>query len=159
MFNLTFSIGYNVLNLKQYGEDKYNLYIDGNRFKDLMLQEKYEIKKYYQDKEREKKQMQKMQNDYYQRALKYNGNDYYEGKEKMLLNNNNYNYGYPNNNNMNTNYNYNYGNNMYGYGYNNMGNYPNNNNNNMNYPNYYQQNQKNQNQIINQNDINQIKKI
>ena len=158
MFNLTFSIGYNVLNLKQYGEDKYNLYIDGNRFKDLMLQEKYEIKKYYQDKEREKKRIQKMQNDYYQRALKYNGNDYYEGKEKMLLNNNNYNYGYPNNNNMNTNYNYNYGNNMYGYGYNNIGNYPNNNNN-MNYPNYYQQNQKNQNQIINQNDINQIKKI
>ena len=94
MFNLTFSIGYNVLNLKQYGEDKYNLYIDGNRFKDLMLQEKYERQKYYQDKQREKQRIQKMQNDYYQRALKYNGNDYYEGKEKMLLNNNNYNYGY-----------------------------------------------------------------
>ena len=143
-FTLNFSIGNNFLNIKQYGEDKYNLYIDGNRFKDLMIQEKYERQKYLQDKEKEKQRIKKMQNDYYRRALTYNGNDYYEGKEKILLNNNNNNY---------NNYNYNNNYNNYGYGYNN-----NRNNNNRNYPNYYQQNQNNPNQIINQNDINQIKK-
>ncbi len=147
-FTLNFSIGNNFLNIKQYGEDKYNLYIDGNRFKDLMIQEKYERQKYLQDKEKEKQRIKKMQNDYYRRALTYNGNDYYEGKEKILLNNNNNNYNNYNN------YNYNNNNyNNYGYGYNNR-----NNNNNRNYPNYYQQNQNNPNQIINQNDINQIKK-
>ena len=162
LFHLDFTIGYNAFHISQYGEDHYDLLIDGNRFSNLMSQERYEKKFLIQKKEREKQKVKKMQEDYYQRALKYNGKDYYEGKEKILLNNNNnINNNNINNNNINNNkYNYEYykkhrndylKNNNYNYG--NDNNYNNNMNNNYN-NNYYQQNN---NQIINQNDINQIK--
>ena len=162
LFHLDFTIGYNAFHISQYGEDHYDLLIDGNRFSNLMSQERYEKKFLIQKKEREKQKVKKMQEDYYQRALKYNGKDYYEGKEKILLNNNNnINNNNINNNNINNNkYNYEYykkhrndylKNNNYNYG--NDNNYNNNINNNYN-NNYYQQNN---NQIINQNDINQIK--
>ena len=155
MFGLTFYIGGNKLDIQQYGEDKYYLFIDGIRFYDLMVQERIERQALIKKKERDKQKMKKMEDDYYKRALKYNGKDYYEGKEKNLLNNNNYNNNYNNNK-----YNYDYykqnKNNNIIYGYdndrNNNFNYPINNYNNNN--NYYQQNQ---NQIINQNDIKQIK--
>ena len=146
-FGLTFYIGHNKLDLQQYSEDKYNLFIDGNRFYDLMTQEKIERQSFIKQKQREYQKMKKMEDDYYKRALKYNGKDYYEGKEKNLLNNNNY-----NNNNNNNKYNYGYykkNENNHIYGYDNVRN-----NNYNNYNNNYQQNQ---NQIINQSDIKQIK--
>ena len=87
-FGLTFYIGHDKLDLQQYAEDKYNLFIDGNRFYDLMTQEKIERQSFIKQKEREYQKRKKMEDDYYKRALKYNGNDYYEGKEKTLFNNN-----------------------------------------------------------------------
>ena len=154
IFGLKFACGYINYEIKQLGEDKYNLYINGNRFNDLMAQEKYEKhnSKYQKQMEKQKK----IEDDYYKRALKYNGNDYYEGKEQALLNNpknNNKGYmqydydlykkrrsntlnnnanNYVNNNGYNNNYpNNNYPNNNYP-----NNNYPNNNYSNNNYPNY-----------------------
>ena len=142
IFGLKFACGYINYEIKQLGEDKYNLYINGNRFNDLMAQEKYEKHNSKYQKQMEKQIQKKIEDDYYKRALKYNGNDYYEGKEQALLNNpKNNNKGYMQydydlykkrrSNTLNNNAN-NYVNNN---GYNN--NYPNNNypNNNYNYPN------------------------
>ena len=126
-FGLTFTIGYNTFNLKQYSENVYHMFVDGYSFKELQNQEQIEKKMLIQKKERDKLKKKKMEDEYYRRALKYNGNDYYEGKEKTLLNNN------TNNNNIQYNYEYyNYGNNI--------------NNNNYN----------NQDNILNQEDIDQI---
>ena len=76
-FGLTFYIGHDKLDLQQYAEDKYNLFIDGNRFYDLMTQEKIERQSFIKQKEREYQKRKKMEDDYYKRALKYNGKDYY----------------------------------------------------------------------------------
>jgi hypothetical protein len=122
--------------------------IDGRRFKDLIAQEKIQNKKMLQKIERENQKInerKKKEQEYYYRALKYNGMDYYEGKEKILMNN----YGLDNNknnkNNKNKNkkpqYNYDY------YKEHKKDNYINNNNN------YYSEDNK----IINDNDIEEIK--
>ena len=87
IFGLKFACGYINYEIKQLGEDKYNLYINGNRFNDLMAQEKYEKHNSKYQKQMEKQKQKKIEDDYYKRALKYNGNDYYEGKEQALLNN------------------------------------------------------------------------
>ena len=153
-FCLIFKIGYNKLEIRQYGEDKYDLFIDENRFSDLMAQEKYEKLMTIKQKEKEKQKKKKTEDEYYRRALKYNGNDYYEGKEKTLLNNN------KNKNINNNQYNYDYykknKNNYYNsnnYGYNN--NYNNNYNNyNNNYVNNKQLNNNYINNNYNQNDYN-----
>ena len=117
--------------------------IEGRRFKDLIAQEKFERKKVQQKIERENRvidERKKKEQEYYNRALKYNGMDYYEGKEKILMNN--YDIG---NNNKNKNkkpqYNYDY------YKEHKKDNYINNN------KNYYSEDNK----IINDNDIEQIK--
>ena len=160
IFGMKFTLGYNNLEIKQYGEDRYYLFINGYRFQDIMAQEKIEKKNLINKKEREKQKQKKMEDDYYKRALKYNGSDYYEGKEKVLLNNNQNN---KVNNNINNNNKYSYeqykkkrsktmNNNNYNYPPNNNYNYlP---NNNYNYPpnNYYNQNQPN---INNNNKYNQ----
>ena len=156
IFGLKFACGYINYEIKQLGEDKYNLYINGNRFNDLMALEKYEKHNSKYQKQMEKQKQKKIEDDYYKRALKYNGNDYYEGKEQALLNNpknNNKGYmqydydlykkrrsntlnnkanNYVNNNGYNNNYpNNNYPNNNYP-----NNNYPNYNYPNNNYPNY-----------------------
>ena len=141
-FGLTFTIGYNTFNLKQYSENVYHMFVDGYSFKELQNQEQIEKKMLIQKKERDKLKKKKMEDEYYRRALKYNGNDYYEGKEKTLLNNN------TNNNNIQYNYEYykkhrgDYINNYNNYNY-----YGNNINNN---------NYNNQDNILNQEDIDQI---
>ncbi len=142
-FTFIFKIGYIEISVVQIGEDVFDVKIGGRRFKDLMKQEKKNI---LQKKEREKRiqfEKKKKEEEYYNRALKYNGKDYYEGKEKNLLNNNNdnknfkydYNYYKQNKNDKYSNYN-NYNNNNYNNNniYNNN-NYYNtyNNNNNYNY--------------------------
>lgn len=161
IFGMKFTLGYNNLEIKQYGEDRYYLFINGYRFQDIMAQEKIEKKNLINKKEREKQKQKKMEDDYYKRALKYNGNDYYEGKEKVLLNNNQNNQVNNNINNNNNKYSYEQykkkrsktmNNNNYNYPPNNNYNYlP---NNNYNYPpnNYYNQNQPN---INNNNKYNQ----
>ena len=161
IFGMKFTLGYNNLEIKQYGEDRYYLFINGYRFQDIMAQEKIEKKNLINKKEREKQKQKKMEDDYYKRALKYNGNDYYEGKEKVLLNNNQNNKVNNNINNNNNKYSYEQykkkrsktmNNNNYNYPPNNNYNYlP---NNNYNYPpnNYYNQNQPN---INNNNKYNQ----
>ena len=160
LFYVNFKIGYNVLTIRQYAEDRFDLFVDGNRFNELMIQERYEKKASMRQKEKEKQKKKKTEEEYYRRALKYNGNDYYEGKEKALLdnninnnininnnvNNNKYNYEYyknHRNNNIN-----NYNNNIYGYD-NNMNN--NNYENNYDYNKFYQERQNQINQNINQN--------
>ena len=77
IFGLKFACGYINYEIKQLGEDKYNLYINGNRFNDLMAQEKYEKHNSKYQKQMEKQIQKKIEDDYYKRALKYNGNDYY----------------------------------------------------------------------------------
>ena len=161
IFGMKFTLGYNNLEIKQYGEDRYYLFINGYRFQDIMAQEKIEKKNLINKKEREKQKQKKMEDEYYKRALKYNGNDYYEGKEKVLLNNNQNNKVNNNINNNNNKYSYEQykkkrsktmNNNNYNYPPNNNYNYlP---NNNYNYPpnNYYNQNQPN---INNNNKYNQ----
>ena len=161
-FVITFRIGYNTLSLNKIDEDKYDLIIDGYRFYDLMKTERLEKKYQIVKKERDEIKKKKLEEEYYKRALKYNGSDYYEGKEKeILLDDNNKN----NNCNINNKYSYeaykqhrksqtnNFINNNY-----NPGNYNNNPNQNYNYNinnnnnDYY-----NQNEILTQKDINQIK--
>ena len=84
-FVITFRIGYNTLSLNQIDEDKYDLIIDGYSFYDLMKTERLEKKYQIEKKERDKIKKKKLEEEYYKRALKYNGNDYYEGKEKEIL--------------------------------------------------------------------------
>ena len=151
-FGYNFYIGFSAIKIIQKGEDRFDVYIDGVRFKDLLIEEKLE-KQYLRNKkiEDEKKlqnQKKKEEQEYYNRALKYNGIDYYEGKEKTLLYNNKNNNNIKNNNNfkkINNNvkspikYDYDYckQNNKNNY-YNNNNNYNNfiNNNNNKNNYNY-----------------------
>ena len=90
-FTFTFCLGYNTFNVVQKGEDDYDVIIDGLRFKDLMKMEKEDKKNKQKKQEREKRilaEKKKKEQEYYNRALKYNGKDYYEGKEKHLINNN-----------------------------------------------------------------------
>ena len=149
-FYFTFCIGFNTINITQRGEDKFDMIIDGRHFKDLIVQEKIQKKNIQQKIERENRvieERKKKEQEYYNRALKYNGMDYYEGKERVLMNN----YGLDNNNNNNNNknkkpqYNYNY------YTEHKKDKYNNNNNNNN--KNYYTEDNK----IINDSDIEQIK--
>ena len=147
-FYFTFCIGFNTINITQRGEDKFDMIIDGRHFKDLIVQEKIQKKNIQQKIERENRvieERKKKEQEYYNRALKYNGMDYYEGKERVLMNN----YGLDNNNNNNKNkkpqYNYNY------YTEHKKDKYNNNNNNNN--KNYYTEDNK----IINDSDIEQIK--
>ena len=133
--------------------DKYDIEIDGRRFKKYMSDERNGTL----EQLREEKEI----DEYNERALKYNGNDYYEGKEKVLLNNNQNKKVNNNINNNNNKYSYEQykkkrsktmNNNNYNYPQNNNYNYPQNNN--YNYPpnNYYNQNQPN---INNNNKYNQ----
>ena len=173
-FVFKFMIGFNTITINQIGEDAFDVRFDGRRFKDLVAQERRGT---LQKKERENRiyaEQKKIQDEYYNRALTYNGKDYYEGKEKALLYNNNNNnmnndkkpikydynyykqhkndkyYNYKNNNiNINNNYNSNQNNNNIYHHYNNNNNNININNNNYNY--------NNNNQILNDNDIRQIK--
>ena len=164
-FYFTFCIGYNTINITQIKEDKFDVLIDGNRFKDLMLAEKNKKKAIKQNIEREKRileEKKKKEQEYYDRALKYNGKDYYEGKEKEIIKNNNkkpvqydYNYYKEHKNNYNNNYYNNNGNNYnnnYGNNYNNYGNNYNN-----NYENNYNNNYREGNKKLNNNDIRQVK--
>ena len=88
-FVITFCIGYNTLSLNQIDEDKYDLIIDGYSFYDLMKTERLEKKYQLEKKERDKIKKKKLEEEYYKRALKYNGNDYYEGKTKVNKKKNN----------------------------------------------------------------------
>ncbi len=163
LFVFKFKIGNNLITINQIGEDAFDVRFDGRRFKDLVAQERRGT---LQKKERENRiyaEQKRIQDEYYNRALTYNGKDYYEGKEKALLYNNN------NNNNMNNDkkpikYDYNYykqhkNDKYYNYKNNNINNnYNNNQNNNNNYHNNNNNyNYNNNNQILNDNDIRQIK--
>ena len=53
-FGLTFTIGYNTFNLKQYSENVYHMFVDGYSFKELQNQEQIEKKMLIQKKERDK---------------------------------------------------------------------------------------------------------
>ena len=102
-FVFKFMIGFNTITINQIGEDAFDVRFDGRRFKDLVAQERRGT---LQKKERENRiyaEQKKIQDEYYNRALTYNGKDYYEGKEKALLYNNNNNNININNNNYNYN--------------------------------------------------------
>ena len=73
--------------LIQKNDDKYEIKINNRNFTDLMAEERNgklqrEKEEYFKKKEKEKKKNNhKNEDDYYKRAMKYNGDNYFEGDE------------------------------------------------------------------------------
>lgn len=89
-YKYTFKIEDYTFTLKQIGDDKFKLDINSKDFMDLMKEERagvFQRKKneYLGSKEKEKKKnnFNNREDDYYKRAMKYNGENYFEGEEDM----------------------------------------------------------------------------
>ena len=89
-YKFSFKIEEYNFTLKQISDEKFKLEINGKDFMDLMNEERrgeFQRKKneYLGTKEKEKKKnnFNNREDDYYKRAMKYNGENYFEGEEDM----------------------------------------------------------------------------
>ena len=87
-FSFLFQIDTYNFNVYQKSDEKYEIKINNKTFTELMQEERTGVlhqkkEEYLKKEEREKKKKSDSGNDYYKRAMKYNGDNYFEGEEDL----------------------------------------------------------------------------